>query len=178
MENPFSLATGRLSIEPLTLQDGHFIFELLNTEGWLQYIGNRNITSVDKAGDYIQNILAKENTTYWVVQLKNGKNKIGIVTFIQREHLQHPDLGFAFLPQFCSKGYAYEAASAVLHQLFRQHDHTHILATTLSHNLNSIRLLEKIGFVFEKEMEIEKTKILVYGVSDDRLSKSQTTDDA
>lgn len=171
MSTHFSLATNRLLIEPLTLGDDHFIFELLNTESWLRYIGNRNITSVEKATEYIQNILAKENTTYWVVELKKGKTKLGIVTFIQRDYLPHPDVGFAFLPQSCKQGFAYEAANAVLQQLFQQGNHTHILATTLPYNLNSIRLLEKIGFVFEKEMELEKETLLVYKVSIDKLSK-------
>ncbi len=162
MNDHFSIKTNRLLIEPLTINDDHFIFELVNTEGWLQFIGNRNITSVAEAGAYIQTILENQNITYWVVRLSGSENKIGIVTFIKRDYLQHPDLGFAFLPQFCNKGYAYEAASAVLQQLFRQYRHPHILATTVPHNMNSIRLLEKMRFVFEEEMEIEKVKILVY----------------
>lgn len=169
MAEPFSIQTNRLLIEPLTLGDDHFIFELLNSHGWLRYIGNRNITSVEKATEYIQNVLAKENTTYWVVTLKTGKTKLGIVTFIQREYLQHPDIGFAFLPQFTKQGFAYEAASAVLQQLMQKQNIAHVLATTLPHNLNSIRLLEKIGFQFEKELEVEKETLLVYKASGDRL---------
>ncbi len=149
-------------IEPLKIKDDDFILKLVNTEGWLQFIGDRNISSVAEAGTYIQTILENGNIFYWIVKLKEDEIKIGIVTFIKREYLPHPDLGFAFLPQFGNKGYAYEAASAVLQQLVQKQNMGHILATTLPHNLKSIHLLEKIGFQFEEEMEIEKVKILVY----------------
>jgi hypothetical protein len=35
---------GRVRLRELTKTDAPFIFELLNTEGWLRYIGDRNIS--------------------------------------------------------------------------------------------------------------------------------------
>ena len=53
------LMTDRLFIRPLTITDDNFILELVNTEGWLKFIGNRNVTSPLEAGAYIQRILEK-----------------------------------------------------------------------------------------------------------------------
>ncbi len=163
------ISTDRLLIRPLTIHDNRFIFELVNTEGWIKFIGNRNITSQDEAIAYIQKILDSENISYWVVILKDDQESIGVITFIKRDYLEHHDIGFAFLPNFSQKGYAYEAAKAVLNELVKEHDLSRILATTLPENIHSIKLLKKMGLVFEKEIELEKEKLHVYGVSIDTL---------
>ena len=166
---PYTLNTPRLLVTPLAITDDHFILELVNTEGWLKFIGDRNINSPSEAGAYIQMVLADENISYWVVLLKENKVKIGIVTFIKRAYLQHPDIGFAFLPQFCKKGYAYEATTAVLNQLVHEHKLSHIFATTVPGNLNSVTLLKRIGLAFEREIEVEQQKLHVYGASTSNL---------
>ena len=162
------VTTARLYIQPLTTADNHFIFELVNTEGWIQFIGNRNVASAMQATAYIQKILEMEQVTYWVVKLKNTQQAIGIVTYIKRDYLQHPDIGFAFLPRYCKKGYAYEATNAILYQLIREHSLPHILAITLPQNKASIKLLQRLGLTFEKEMEVENEMLHIYGVSTEK----------
>jgi [ribosomal protein S5]-alanine N-acetyltransferase len=163
------LTTERLFIRPLTITDDNFILELVNTEGWLRFIGNRNVTSQAEAGSYIQRILENKNISYWVVERQGNQDKIGLVTCIKRDYLDHPDIGFAFLPDFCKKGYAYEATSAVLHQLIEKRCLSHILATTFPENSSSIKLLKRIGLAYEKEIDVEKEKLHVYGASIDKL---------
>lgn len=165
MSIPSFLTTERLEIKPLTLSDEAFIFELVNTEGWITFIGNRNIALHVDARAYIQRILANEDITYWVVQLKESLEPIGLITYIKRDYLEHHDIGFAFLPKFSKKGHAYEAAMAVLNSIVSNHKPSHILATTIPENINSITLLKKIGLVFEKEMTIENKTLHVYGRS-------------
>jgi [ribosomal protein S5]-alanine N-acetyltransferase len=157
------LKTERLSLQPLSENDSEFIIELLNTEGWIKYIGNRNIQSNADAIAYIQKINANKNIRYWTVKLKDTKSPIGLVTLIKRDYLEHNDIGFAFLPLFYAKGYAYEAANAVLNYLSKNKLATNILAETLPENMSSIKLLEKLGLRFEKEMEIENETLHIYG---------------
>jgi len=161
-----AISTARLLLEPLSESDSEFIIELLNTEGWIKFIGNRNIHSIADAIAYIQKINGNKNITYWTVKLKDTKNsQIGLVTLIKRDYLEHNDIGFAFLPQFYAKGYAYEAANAVLSYLSKNKLATNILAETLPENTSSIKLLEKLGLRFEKEMEIENETLHIYEAS-------------
>ena len=162
---PTLIKTQRLILKPLNLNDDQFILELLNTEGWIKFIGNRNIASQEDSKDYIQKILDNENIFYWTVQGKDSHENIGLVTFIKRDYLSHHDIGFAFLPGFQKMGYAYEATMAVLDKLISELNLSHILATTVPGNITSIKLLQKIGLVFEKEIEVEKEKLQVYGMS-------------
>src|SRR5215218_4924840 len=94
-----TITTERLVLETLRASDHGFILELVNTEGWLQFIGDRNIHSKDDAIRYIQKIDEAQNFTYWVVRTKEtGAPPMGIVSFLKRDYLEHFDLGFAFLP--------------------------------------------------------------------------------
>lgn len=161
--------TERLLIESLSFNDNKFILELVNTEGWLTFIGNRNVNSEMEATGYIQKIIDNPNTDYSVVKLKEKQTTIGIITFIKRDYLEHPDIGFAFLPGFTNNGYAYEAANAVLKNLIEINNLSHILATTIPENINSIKLLKKLGLSFENEIEVDKIKLQVYGAATVKL---------
>jgi [ribosomal protein S5]-alanine N-acetyltransferase len=169
MEIQPSLIAERLLIQPLTISDANFILELVNTEGWITFIGNRNITSQVDASAYILRILENTNTSYWVVKRKDNQQAIGIVTYIKRDYLEHHDIGFAFLPHFTNNGYAYEATTAVLTALIQEHKVAHILATTVPENIRSIKLLKKIGLVFEKEIDVKDETLHVYGAPAEKL---------
>ena len=92
----FILTTDRLLIEPLSINDNSFIFELVNTEGWLKFIGDRNVHSKQEAIANIQRIKNTPNLIYWVVRLKDNHVPIGIISFLKRSYLEHFDIGFAF----------------------------------------------------------------------------------
>jgi [ribosomal protein S5]-alanine N-acetyltransferase len=156
------LTTKRLSLNALTVEDGDFIQELVNTKGWLQFIGDRNIHSKEDAINYINKINATRNFYYWVVRITDTIEPIGIISFIKRSYLEHFDIGFAFLPQYNSKGYAYEAAKEILSMVKSKHEHSIVLATTVPDNLSSIKLLTKLGLHFDKEIEVGSEKLHVY----------------
>ena len=157
-----TITTERLFLEPLSESDDNFIMELLNTEGWIKYIGNRNINSKEDAIAYIQRINDNANITYWTTKLKDTKIAIGLVTLIKRDYLEHNDIGFAFLPNYSNKGYAVEATKAVLSYLVEEKSISHIFAVILPENTGSIKLIEKLGLRFEKVVEIENEVLSVY----------------
>lgn len=164
MNVPSHFETERLLLAPLALTDSAFIHALLNSPGWIEFIGERNIHTLADAEAYIRKINETDTVTYWVVRPKTTQEAIGLVTLIQREYLGHPDIGFAFLPGSEGKGYAYEAASAVLKTLLQHADFPEILATTIPTNVRSIRLLEKLGLKHLREIESEGEMLLVYGI--------------
>ena len=160
MQNTYT--TLRLLLNKLTADHSAFIYELVNTEGWIKFIGDRNVTDHESAKAYIQKILDNSNVTYWVVCTKEAQTPTGIITFIKRDYLTYPDIGFAFLPVHSGKGYAYEAAKTVLSDALANNGNTRVLATTVPGNTQSIRLLEKLGFELEEEIEQEGEMLLVY----------------
>ena len=157
-----NFTTQRLLLSSLTLDNDEFILELVNTPGWLRFIGDRNIRSASDAKAYIDKINQNPNLKYWVVELLNGQIPIGIITFIKRDYLEFHDIGFAFLPKYAQSGYAFEATSVILNYLADERITEHLLATTVPDNTSSIRLLTRLGFVQEQVIEVNEEKLLVY----------------
>ena len=87
------------------------------------------------------------------VELAGGAT-IGICGLLRRDELPGPDIGFAFLPQYWSQGYAYESASAVIADARVRLGLQTLLAIVSPGNAPSIRLLERLGFQFERTMRL------------------------
>ena len=157
-----SILTDRLNLKKLRVDDHDFILSLVNTKGWIENIGDRNIHSETEAIEYINKILWTENFIYWVVRIKDDHTPIGIISLIKRNYLENFDIGFAFLPAYNNYGYAYEAAKAVLLMISKLPEFKIVLATTIFSNKSSIKFLTKIGFRYEKENETENEKMHIY----------------
>lgn len=147
----FLLETKRLTLSKFKRTDSAFVAELVNTPGWLTYIGDRNIRSDEAAADYLVNgpIKSYKENGYglWLVRTKADGKNIGMCGFLKREYLPHPDIGFAFLPEYEGLGYAIEIVTAVLDYGAAQYNMSVILAITQDNNHRSIALLGKTGFL-------------------------------
>ncbi len=154
------LETSRLNLCELTPEDAPFIFELLNSPRWLEFIGDRGIKTLDDAVNYIENgpkkSYSKNNFGLYAVKLKDQDIPIGINGLIKRDSLEDIDIGFAFLPQYEGKGFAFESSEAILADAKANKNLKRIVAITEKGNTKSIQLLQKSGFIFEKLFQFEK----------------------
>ena len=153
------IETERLLIRPINPSDKRFILELLNTQGWLQFIGDRNVRDEIDAEKYIQNILDNKKFFYSVFERIDDKQPVGIITFLYRDNQQFPDIGFAMLPEFDNKGYAIEATKKYLEVITNEKKINKVIAITLPDNSKSIKLLERLGLKYENEIQ-DNTKTL------------------
>lgn len=162
------LETQRLRLREFTSADTDFIITLLNSPGWLQFIGDRNVRTKEEALTYLENGPLKsyrENGFgLWMVELKEHNTPIGMCGIIARPNLEKPDIGFAFLPEYNGKGYAHEMAAATLDYAREELNIQVLYAITLAENKNSIRLLEKIGLKYSKVITFEgsEEELLLY----------------
>jgi len=144
-----SLETERLQLRYYTAADAPFIYELMNSEGWLNYIGDRDIKSIADAETYIKE---KYLPSYelnghgaYIVILKETGIAVGSCGLYKRENLEHPDIGFAFLTEYLGKGYGFEASQGVMKHAKEELGIRTFLGITLPTNIPSIKLLEKLG---------------------------------
>jgi RimJ/RimL family protein N-acetyltransferase len=150
------LETERLRLREFTLDDTSFIVALLNSPGWIEFIGDRHVRTVAQAAQYLENGPLKSYRQYgfglWMVEKKEVRAPVGMCGIIKRDTLEHPDLGFAFLPEFHGHGYACEIARATLQHARTALGFAVISAITLPGNTRSVRLLEKTGFTFQRRL--------------------------
>ena len=112
------LQTERLSLETATMTDAPFILELLNSPGWLQFIGDPEIRTLEAAQKYIEYKLIKsyEENDFGMFKMVRQSDQavLGMCGLINRTTLSDIDIGFAILARYEGKGYTYEAAAAIL----------------------------------------------------------------
>ena len=148
--------TPRLIVRRLVADDADaaFILRLLNEPSFLQNIGDRGVRTLDDARTFIANGPAasydKNGFGLFHVSLKDTDDAIGICGLLRRDWLDDVDVGFAFLPEFWSKGYAYESSVGVIEWAHAAHGITRVLGITKSDNHGSIRVLEKLGLKFAR----------------------------
>lgn len=148
------LETERLLIRQLTTDDAAFIIELVNSPGWLTYIGDRHIKTEEEAKTYLLNGPLASYETHgfglYLVELKGDQTPIGLCGLLKRDTLENPDIGFALLPASMGKGYAFEMARATVSFATDTLNLPVISAIVLPTNEASIKLLEKLGMRFVK----------------------------
>ncbi len=159
------LETERLVLREMDEADTAFIIKLVNSPGWLQYIGDKHIHDEAAALQYIingpQKSYASNGFGLYLAETRSNHEPIGMCGLIQREGLEHVDIGFALLPDYTGKGYALEMAEATL--LFANNNLglKQIAAITTQDNKSSISLLGKLGFHFVKTTRLQADEDLL-----------------
>ena len=161
-----SFETERLIIRPTTVFDSAFILELFNTPKWLQNIGDKNVNSIEDASTYIKTKmlpqLDKLGYSNYTIIRKSDDQLIGVCGLYDREGIDGLDLGFAFLPEYEKKGYAFESARKLTEVAIRYFKISQISAIVSKENKPSQKLLEKLGFIFEKTIKLPNDEEAVF----------------
>jgi [ribosomal protein S5]-alanine N-acetyltransferase len=144
------LTAGRVAVRELTPEDAPFIVTLLNDPAFIRNIGDRGVRTEADAREYLAAgplaSYARHGFGLCAVTLTATGAPIGICGLLQRDELPGPDLGFAFLPEFRSRGFAFEAASAVKADAHARLGIHTLHAIVNPDNEPSIRLLDRLGF--------------------------------
>jgi len=157
------LETDRLFLREFITTDAPFILDLLNDPAFLQFIGDRQVRTLADAEKYIEMgpvaSYVRNGFGLCLVLLKDTETPIGMCGLIKRDALEDVDIGYAFLPQHRSKGYALEAVQAVKAYAREVVKLKRLVAIVDPANERSVRVLEKIGMSFEKLIKLSADDI-------------------
>ncbi len=160
------IETPRLRLRELHEGDAAFILALLNDPDFLRHIGDRGVHDHDDALRYIATgpraSYASHGWGLWAVERREDGALIGMCGLVRREVLPGPDLGYAYLPAWRGRGYALEAAAATLDFAFARAGLDRVLAIVTPANTGSVRLLEKLGMLRERLLELDGETLAVY----------------
>lgn len=163
--------TEQLVLRRLVPEDAQFLCRLLNEPSWLQNIGDRGVRTVPDAQQYIRDkfIASYESLGFgmYLTERRSDGSPLGLCGLVQRSYLPGPDIGFALLPEFWGRGYAFEASAALMGYCSSALSLSKLLAIVKPDNLPSVRLLERLGFSQESECRVPSTHELVslYGAA-------------
>ena len=171
----------RLSLRELRPYDAEFILRLLNEPGFLRFIGDKGVRSLADAGEYISkgpiDSYRRFGFGLYLVSLRDSAEPIGICGLVKRDALTDVEVGFAFLAQHGSLGYATESAAAVLAYGRNTLGIQRIVAITAPDNQGSIAVLEKIGLRLEGHICLLENgpEVKLYGPADEFCTHPQPT---
>lgn len=152
------LKTERLDLSLIEKDDAPFLIELLNDPSFIENIGDRQVRSKADALQYIENgpaaSYARNGYGLYLVRLTEIGESLGMCGLIKRDYLEDVDIGYAYLPRYWRQGYAFEAASAVMGFASLELGLERMAAIVNPENIPSIRLLQKLGFHFEKMIRV------------------------
>jgi RimJ/RimL family protein N-acetyltransferase len=159
LSSTFAISTPRLQLRWLEPGDAPFVYRLVTDTDWLRFIGDRGVANLDDARRYIESgpvdMYRRLGHGLNRVALAGDDTPIGICGILRRDNLTDADLGFALLPEFRGRGYAAEAAAAVLTHARATLGMTRVAAIVAAQNEASLNLLRKLGFVYQGEYSRE-----------------------
>ena len=170
-EVEFRLETERLNLRRLTLADAGLMLAVWNDPAFLEHVGDRGIYTLPAAEDALKKGAFKlyEEFGYgpFRVALRQNDEAIGTCGLFRREGFDDADIGWSILPEYCGKGYAREAASAVLQYAWDTVGLTRLIAFISAENLPSIGLAKKLGLRYEGQTRLvgDDEDVCLYSVS-------------
>jgi ribosomal-protein-alanine N-acetyltransferase len=166
---PILPTSARLDYAPLALADAEFIVALLNDPDFRRHIGDRGVRGSGDVEGYLRagplRSYAEHGFGLLKVSERASGQPIGMAGLIRRPGLDEVDLGYALLPGYRRRGYAAEACEALVRLAAGPFGLRRLVAVVTPQNSRSIATLERVGFVFERTLQLpgEATEVRLYG---------------
>lgn len=178
----FHIITPRLTLsylDPGNPLHCSFLVSLWNTTEFITMLGGNptSITTPSAAKALIENRFLVEHArngygTY-LVSLREDNTFVGTVSLMRGENstLLAPDVGFALLSEHMRKGYAVEAAKALIEYVNREKGVKAVFGFCDEKNEASMGTLRKLGMKWEgvrkvKEFDDKETAVWSWGMDD------------
>ena len=156
------LETKRLIIEHFTCADIH-MWASIEADPLVRKFVDGKCLSREEAGHYVKmnmDSYAENGFGRFAVRSKTSKRLIGMCGFLRQD--EEIDFGYRYSAETWGKGIGYEAANKVLNYGLEHLKLKKICAGVAIENIPSIKILEKLGFEFEKKFSVDRTKAAKY----------------
>lgn len=169
--------TSRLYLRELTPDDAQSFYALNADPEVIRYTGDAAFDSVMAAKDFLTSyvaVYAQYKRGRWAVIRKSNGEFLGWCGLKYHPEENITDLGFRFFRQFWNHGYATESAAACLHYGFNKLGLTEIHGHAMTANAASVRVLEKLGFTFVRNITFSGSDGVMYSLAKNNFNATQT----
>lgn len=152
-----SIETDRLQIRLITMHDADSLMAIFGDEEVMQYTERKPFSCEEVKGKIRNQIMSSYRERGWgryAIIHKATQKLIGYGGFGERivgHECPYKELGYAIARDEWKKGYATEAAAALVHYARTVLQFPHLIAVIDKRNLASLRVAQKVGFEPWKE---------------------------
>lgn len=149
-----NLDTIRLKLEPY--HDSHFegLRVMDSNAGVMRYINNGIVKTPEETWEGIRRVQArweKYKFSWWAIKEKSSCVIVGAACL---QHLENVDgapleIGWRLVPEYNGKGYATEAAKAIIEYAAEQVRATYLVAVADPENIPSQRVMQRLGMTYK-----------------------------
>lgn len=162
----YILETNRLILRELNLNDAKDFYDLNLNPNVIRYTGDSAFESIKEAETFLENYQDYLLNGYgrWAVINKFTNKFIGWCGLKFNKLDSETDIGYRFFEYEWGKGYATESAIACLNYGFEKLSLRRIIGRAMKENYASIKVLEKIGLIYEKDTEFDGKEAVIYKI--------------
>ncbi len=155
----YLLETKRLRFRQMIDSDAAFLLTLLNDPAYIAGVRDNGLRTIGDAHAYIRDKVLPGYTSPGFgphpLELKDGGGVIGFCGLFRRKEFEAPDIGYALLPEARGRGFAMEAAQAMLEFARDRLGLRTLNGLTEPSNHASIRILRGIGMQYVRTFKLE-----------------------
>ena len=155
---PFpDLATERLTLRQLNIEDENEIFSLRSDERVNEFLDRKRPEQLKMRENLIKILMeeiARNKWIYWAITLIGKSTLIGTICLWKISNdRSKAEIGFELLPGYQEKGIMQEALSGIIEFGFENMKLLTLEGDVTPNNLKSIRLLKRIGFIYDRKLK-------------------------
>jgi len=159
VNEPWSIAqTARCNIREMGLADVDELYELYegpNVTRYMEALFPKKEQEEQYIKDYIENVYKYYGFGIWLIHRKEDGRLIGRAGFNYRPGYEEVELGFMIGEAFWRQGYAFEVCSHLMNLAGSVYEFERVQALVKKENTASIQLLEKLGFTYFEEVNLD-----------------------
>lgn len=136
------METHRLILRKFNEKDGQDLYEYLSDEDVVKF-EPYNVFTLDECQQ--EAFRRSSDDSFWAVCIKATNKLIGNIYLAKQDFFDTWELGYVFNAKFHGKGYATEAAKALIDRVFKEENARRVIAMCNPLNIPSWKLLERLG---------------------------------
>ena len=163
---PPVLETKRLRLRPPVTSDLDNIFRLGNNPRVMRFITKGKTQSRSEAMADLKKRMRwrDEKLGYWITEEKDSREFIGWMALKKLDKTNAVEIGYRFLEEHWSRGFATEGGQAIIDYAFSELDLTEVVAVAIEENRASTRVMEKLGMSYLGKGKFYNTECVYYQI--------------
>lgn len=159
--------TQKLRLKPILESELNTLHSIFINPYVRKYLCDDKVLSLQQVEEMLiesKRLFDERKFGLWFIETKDQKKIIGFVGLWYFFGEEQPQLAYALLPEATKKGYATEAATRILKYCFNELGYQYLLASCDQPNLESRKVVERIGMREVEEKIVNGNPILFFRV--------------